>query len=213
MTTSQIACAVIFYLLAAAAIGLALAVVNSKRLLRAAIYLMGVLIASAGLYVMLGAEFLAGIQVLVYVGGIVVLIVFAVMLTRSVDLQLDRPTPARGILGAIASIAFLALTVAVIWTAQWAPKHDLQPPANGVALIGQQLLTYGELPSGEKGYVLPFEVISLLLLAAVIGGIVVARKSPPRNQPFSTGGDLPGEADLQLPRRQSDPEATQEGRK
>ncbi len=93
----------------------ALAVVNARRLLRAAIYLMGVLLASAGLYVMLGAEFLAGVQVLVYVGGIVVLIVFAIMLTRSADLLEDNPSLVRKLLGAVASIGFLLVTVAALW--------------------------------------------------------------------------------------------------
>jgi NADH-quinone oxidoreductase subunit J len=188
---------VLFYGIGAAAVVLALAVVTSRRLLRAAIYLMGVLMASAGLYLMLGAEFLAGIQVLVYVGGIVVLIVFAIMLTRSAELQVDNPSPLRKILGVIAAAGFLVLIVMAFRGTEFPLRRGGPAPLNEPAAIGRQLLDFG-----PEGYVLPFEVVSVLLLAAVIGGIVVARKTPPRGQPFTSGGDLPGEAEFHPPRTQ-----------
>jgi NADH-quinone oxidoreductase subunit J len=197
--TSDAAYTVLFYVIGAAAIVGALAVVNTRRLLRAAIYLMGVLMASAALYVMLRAEFLAGIQVLVYVGGIVVLIVFAIMLTRSADLQVDNPSPLRKVLGAVGSIGFLVLAAAALWATDFPIKEGVPASPEGPRVIGRQLLDFG-----AGGFVLPFEVVSLLLLAAIIGGIVVARKTPPRDQPFTSGGDLPGEADLVRPRRQRD---------
>jgi NADH-quinone oxidoreductase subunit J len=190
---------ILFYVLGAAAVLLALAVVNSRRLLRAAIYLMGVLAMSAGLYILLGAEFLAGIQVLVYVGGIVVLIVFAVMLTRSADLLVDKPTIGRMVLGGVASISFLVLSSLILWFSNFQPRPGGAAPADNTLAIGRQLLD-----TGAGGYVLPFEIISLLLLAAIIGGIVIARKTPPRNQPFTSGGDLPGEVTAHFPRSQSD---------
>ena len=188
---------VLFYVLGAAAILLALAVVNARRLLRAAIYLMGVLLMSAGLYVLLDAEFLAGVQVLVYVGGILVLIVFAVMLTRSADLLEDNPSLRRKVLGAVASIGFLILMAAVFLTTPFKPLAEGAPPKDDALVIGRRLLD-----QGPDGYVLPFEIVSVLLLAAVIGGIVVARKTPPPEQPFTSGGDLAGEADLVLPKSQ-----------
>ena len=85
---SDAAYTLLFYAISIITIVFALAVTMSRSLLRAAVYLMMVLLTSACLYIMLDAEFLAGIQVLVYVGGIVVLIVFAVMLTRSAELRL-----------------------------------------------------------------------------------------------------------------------------
>jgi len=185
---------VVFYLIAALAVVMSLAVVNAWKLLRAAIALMGVLSMSAGLYVLLDAEFLAGVQVLVYVGGIVVLIVFAIMLTRSADLLQDNPTPMRKILGAIVSIAFLALTAGVFRSSPFLQSPAARPSGDNTMLIGQKLLDYG-----PAGYVLPFEVISLLLLIAIIGGIVVARKTEPEGQPFTTGGDAPGEAEFLVP--------------
>jgi len=183
--------------LSVVAVLLALLVVNTRRLLRAAIWLMGVLVASAGLYAMLGYEFLGGVQIMVYVGGIVVLIVFAIMLTSSADLMEDNPAIMRKIVGAIASIGFLATTVAALMSSQFPLLRGGIQPGNDVAALGQKMLDYG-----PRGYVLPFEIISLLLLAAVIGGIVIARKVPPTDQPFTTGGDLPGEADVSRPRQQ-----------
>ena len=188
---------VMFYVLAVLAVLFALLVVNTRRLLRAAIWLMAVLVSSAGLYAMLGYEFLGGVQILVYVGGIVVLIVFAIMLTSSADLLEDNPAPRRKITGAIASIGFLAVTLAALMSSSFPLLRGGIQPGNDAAALGQKLLDYG-----ARGYVLPFEIISLLLLAAVIGGIVIARKVPPADQPFTTGGDLPGEADATRPNEQ-----------
>jgi len=188
---------ILFYVIASVSIVFAIGVTLSPRLLRAAVYLMGVLLMSAGLYVMLGAEFLAGIQVLVYVGGIVVLIVFAVMLTRSGQLQQDNPPLRRKILGILASAAFAMMTGWIGWTSAFAISKEAAVPAVNTEAIGMKLLD-----TGSNGYVLPFEIISVLLLAAMIGGIVVARKTPPCEQPFTTGGDLPGEAQVNLPRSQ-----------
>ena len=199
MTPQDAANTILFYVLGAAAVLLALALVNTRRLLRAAIYLMGVLAASAGLYILLGAEFLAGIQVLVYVGGIVVLIVFAVMLTRSADLLVDKPTLGRMVLGGATSIAFLILSATTLWFSDFGVIQDGAAPKDNTLAIGKQLLD-----TGAGGYVLPFEIISLLLLGAIIAGIVIARKVPPRNQPLTSGGDLPGEVTARLPRSQKD---------
>src|SRR5512140_227332 len=110
---------ILFYLIASISIAFAIGVTISPRLLRAAVYLMGMLLMSAGLYVMLGAEFLAGIQVLVYVGGIVVLIVFAVMLTRSGQLQQDNPPLRRKVFGILASLAFAVITGYVCWNSKF----------------------------------------------------------------------------------------------
>ncbi|MGK5087698.1 NADH-quinone oxidoreductase subunit J [Bdellovibrionota bacterium FG-2] len=168
----------LFYLFSAIAVFCALATVCTPRILRAAIYLMGVLGVSAGFYILLGAEFLAGVQILVYVGGIVVLLVFAVMLTRSSSLLEQRPTLSRRLVAFLLSASFFGISVGIFvnstfntpgntLTAQTGQIHD------STAAIGRAFLD-----QGEKGFVLPFEIISLLLLAALIGGIVIARKTP-----------------------------------
>ncbi len=192
---------VIFWAVASATVLLALAVVNTRKLLRAAIALMGALSSTAGLYAMLDAQFLAGVQVLVYVGGIVVLIVFAIMLTRSGELLEDNPTFQRKIMGAILSISFLALSGTAVWVSPFAAAAAGKPTSNDALSIGTALLD-----QGPGGYVAPFEVISLLLLAAMLGGIVIARKTPPPDQPFTSGGDLPGETDVYRPLGQRDAE-------
>ncbi len=191
--------ALLFWTAAAAVVLLALAVVSVRKLLRAAVALMGVLSATAGLYVMLDAQFLAGVQVLVYVGGIVVLIVFAIMLTRSGELLEDVPTMKRKVLGAAVAACFLALSGAALWNTPFkvTPAQNHHP--DEALEIGLALLD-----AGPNGHVLPFEVVSLLLLASMIGGIVIARKTPPPDQPFTSGGDMPGETDVRPPLSQRD---------
>src|SRR4051812_43345511 len=114
MENQAIVSNILFYLFAAFSICLAILVVTSRRILRAAIYLMCVLGASAAFFVLLGAEFLAGVQILVYIGGIVVLLVFAVMLTRSVELLEERPTMVRKLLGGLAALAFFGTTTMIL---------------------------------------------------------------------------------------------------
>ena len=161
----------VFYLLAAISLTLAWSVVTGRRILRAAVALMGVLAASAGLYVLLDSPFLAGVQVLVYVGGIVVLLVFAVMLTRTTELLEDTPKRSRQLLGGTVATAFFLLSCHAM-TAESLSGRLLSPlPKNDVAAIGRAFLD-----TGANGYTLPFEVVSLLLLTAMIGGIVIARK-------------------------------------
>lgn len=163
----------LFYGFALASICLALLVVTSRRILRAAVYLMGVLAVSAAFFVMLGAEFLAGVQILVYVGGIVVLLVFAVMLTRSVGLLEDAPGLLRKSLAFLAAAAFFAASFAIFFVSEFPLMKNGAAPGNNVAALGLKLLD-----NGNEGFVLPFEIVSLLLLTAVIGGIVIARKTP-----------------------------------
>jgi NADH-quinone oxidoreductase subunit J len=161
----------LFYIFAVSAIALAVMLVTTRKILRAAIWLMGVLFCSAAFYVLLDAEFLAGIQVLVYIGGIVVLLVFAIMLTSSFELLDDRPSAFRKIIGVIVAGGFFAGTALALLSTRFPVKPFDGQSISEVTKIGKLLLSYG-----PGGYVLPFEVISILLLAALIGGIVVARK-------------------------------------
>lgn len=167
------------YGIAVTAVGFAVAVVTTPRILRAAVYLLVVLLAVAGAYVMLGAEFLAGVQALVYVGGIVVVIVFAVMLTSSVELR-EAPPPAwRRLLAGLAALGFFGASAAAVLQPPFAAPRAPTAPGNTSA-IGEALLDYG-----PAGYVIPFELISLLLLSAAIGGIVIARRVQPAKAPAS----------------------------
>jgi NADH-quinone oxidoreductase subunit J len=156
----------------------AVATVATKHILRSAISLMAVLLLSAGLYLLLGAEFLAGVQVLVYVGGVVVLLVFAVMLTKTEALNEDRPSLTRKALGFFSAASFFTVSA---WAMNDVPVMSAtieNTPLAGVKEIGRAFLDYT-----ASGYVLPFEVISLLLLAVLIAGIVLARKDGLTDEP------------------------------
>jgi NADH-quinone oxidoreductase subunit J len=164
---------ILFYVLAFVAIGFALLAVNTQHVLRATLYLMIVLIMTAGLYLLLGFEFIAGVQILVYVGGIVVLLIFAVMLTHSQALLDDTAPPRRKVLGMITACGFFVVSSAVLLSTEFPQSPAPLSAAAQIPEIGRKMLDFG-----SSGYVAPFEVISLLLLAAVLGGIVIARKVP-----------------------------------
>ena len=163
---------IIFYLLALSSVVAAIATVTTPRLLRAAVYLAVVLVTSAGFYLFLGFEFLAAIQILVYVGGIVVLFVFAVMLVSTAGFMENVPSLRRRIIGFISAALFFTVTTSLFWLTDFNLSVPTEPE-NEVNMLGLKLLDYG-----ADGYVLPFEIISLLLLAAAVGGIVIARKIP-----------------------------------
>ncbi len=164
----------LFFFFAGVALFFAVAAVTTLRILRAAVYLMIVLISTAALYVLLGANVLAGLQVLVYVGGIVVLLVFAVMLTQTNELLEKNPTLLRRLCGFIGAVFFVVTASAALLAGHFKQAPPEAIAAADPAAIGRSFLNYG-----QSGYALPFEIISLLLLAAIIGGIVIAtRKSP-----------------------------------
>ena len=167
----QVVGTVLFYLFSLTTIIAAIAVVRTQRILRGAIYLAGTLVASAALYLLLGFEFLAGIQILVYVGGIVVVIVFAIVLTSSVDHMETHPSKYRQLLGLFTSALFFVSTSFAFATTAFSVKPEGSTSINNVSELGRKFLDYG-----PEGYVLPFEIISLLLLASMIGAIVVVCK-------------------------------------
>lgn len=164
----------LFYIFACLTIFFAIAAVTTTRILRAAVSLMIVLLGTAALYVLLGVHFIAGIQVLVYVGGIVVLLVFAVMLTQTNELIEKPASISRRILALLGASLFAGTTISVLLAENFKITHSDHVAASEASALGRRFLDYG-----EGGYAIPFEVISLLLLAAVIGGIVIANKKSP----------------------------------
>lgn len=161
---------IIFYILAAAIIVFSLFSVTSLRILRAAVYLFLVLISIAGLYFMIGYTFLGAVQLTVYAGGIVVLIIFSILLTEQIDSRMPAPKVSRMILSGITAAIGAALSIFAITSHVFETSPELTD-AGTVENVGKRLLSYG-----EGGYVLPFEVISILLLAAMIGAIVIAKR-------------------------------------
>lgn len=158
--------AILFYILAAVTILSAAMVAFSRNILYSAFSLLGAFAGAAGLYVFLGADFVAGVQILIYVGGILVLLLFAVMLThRIADVEITNRSV--GTIPAIAVVAvFLGLLIQSIRETPWAKAKEVtHAPTAGA--IGDLFL---------RDYLLPFELASLVLLAALIGAVVLSRK-------------------------------------
>ncbi|GAA1809147.1 NADH-quinone oxidoreductase subunit J [Luedemannella flava] len=151
--------------LGAVTVGAGALVVGTRHVVRAGLWLVVALGAVAGIYLALGAELVAWVQVLIYVGAVVVLLLFAVMLTRApigASDDLDRSRWAGALVGAGAGLGLGALFVdAYRWT-----TIPAGVPGGGADAIGAALFT---------DWVLPFEVVSVLLLAALVGAIVVSR--------------------------------------
>ncbi|MBB2909132.1 NADH-quinone oxidoreductase subunit J [Streptosporangium becharense] len=157
---------ILFLLLGAVAVGSALLVVTTRQLVHAALWLVVCFGALAGCYLILTAEFVAWVQVLIYVGAIVVLLLFGIMLTRApigraADLD-SRNRPA----AAVVAIATAAVLVTVVIDGFHLAYAPLEPGAGAAAELGSSIF---------RNWVLPFEVLSVLLLAALIGAIVLSR--------------------------------------
>ena len=156
-----------FWILASLAVISAAAVVLLKDLFRASLFLVLSFLSVAGIYIVLQADFLAVAQVLIYVGAISILLIFAIMLTR--DTQRGNPSNRLSVPGAfLAGVVFSAIIVA-IFTTDW-PLSSETPPDSTTELLAEALF---------NKFVLPFEVASVLLLAAMIGAIVIARQRGP----------------------------------
>lgn len=156
-------------LLGVVALGSALLVVTTRHLVHAALWLVVTLGALAGCYLLLAAEFLAWVQVLIYVGAVVVLVLFGLMLTRapigpSEDLDAG---PLQRVAAAGVALAVAGVLVAVVLDAFAAARIELGPANPGSAeSTGEAVFRH---------WVLPFEALSVLLLAALIGAIVLSR--------------------------------------
>lgn len=145
----------------------ALRLVTSRNVVHAALWLVVTLSAVAAVYLLLGAEFLAWVQVLVYVGAIVVLLLFALMLTRA-PIGRDALDNGQRALAAVVSLAVLA-GLLVLLAATFGSRR-IPPHASATAALGTAIF---------RGAVLPFEVVSVLLLAALVGAIALARREEP----------------------------------
>jgi NADH:ubiquinone oxidoreductase subunit 6 (subunit J) len=156
----------IFYILAAFTVWAAAVVVLGKNIVRAAVALIFSFCGMAALYVLLDAEFLAAVQVLIYVGGITILLLFAIMLTSGISSTTARVVNDQTLLSAVAAIGLLIGLI-------YATTHGIAvlsgPPRlpETAPFLGRALLTT---------YALPFEAVSILLLAGMVGAIILARK-------------------------------------
>lgn len=192
----------LFWVYAFATCGCAIAVVMSQNVVRMAFWLILSLGSSAGLFFLLGADFVASAQLLVYVGGTLVLLVFGVMLTASGPFMSIKTSPGEGLLGGIIGLALLGALGITVTSVDW----EMQSPATigqgrfspgmiveskfsqsetgnsarslGLALLGSRPDKDLGRPSNSKmtpGYLLPFEIVSVHLLVVLIGAAYLAR--------------------------------------
>ena len=156
--------AIAFWILAVLAVGSSAAVVIIRDIFRAALFLILSFLSIAGLYIVLQADFLAAAQILIYVGAISILLIFAIMLTR--DTQRGNPSNKFLIPGLFLAGIILSAIVVAIFTTDW-PQSPTSPPDANTQLLAEALF---------NKFVLPFEVASILLLSAMLGAIVIARE-------------------------------------
>ena len=159
---------IIFYSLALIMIVFAIASVTSRKMLRSVIYLLFVLCGIAGVYFLIDYNFLAAIQLTVYAGGIIVLIIFSVILVHHIEMELEIAKISKQILVGLACLIGLGIFLTTIYSYEFdVVENSLTTTTSD---IGMKLLSYE-----AGGFILPFEVISVLLLAAMVGAIVIAK--------------------------------------
>jgi NADH-quinone oxidoreductase subunit J len=177
---------VFFYLYALVACVFAVAVVLSNNIVRMAFYLILSLGATSGLFFLAGADFVGAMQIMIYVGGTLVLLIFGVMLTAKGPFITMKTSAGEWILGAIVGGSLLAVLLAAATSVRaWQSAPDLaqQSPVTatrlGMALVGARVDKLQESDTtqrrGMSGYLLPFEIVSVHLLVVLIGSAYLAR--------------------------------------
>ena len=157
---------VVFWILAVGMVLAAIGVVRSQNVVHAALYLVVVLGGGAAQYILLAAEFVAWVQVLIYIGAVIILFLFGIMLTRApmrgeTDLDNDQRWPA-----AVVSL-FLVGVLATLLVDAFSDKEIVLKSPTQTEAVADAIF---------KVYVVPFEVVSILLLAALVGAVVIARR-------------------------------------
>ena len=165
---------IMFVIFSAMIVVFSILTVTSRRILRAAVYLLFVLVSTSGLYFMLNFQFLAAVQLSLYAGGIVVLIIFSILLTSHISQKFESSGWKKNIFSALAALTGAILSIITILDYKFSATTEAAKEVN-MRLIGKSLLSVD-----YDGYVLPFEVISVLLLAAMVAAIVVAKKGSPK---------------------------------
>lgn len=159
---------IIFYIIAIIMILSAIAAVSSRKILRAVIYLLFVLIGISGIYFLIDFSFLAAVQIIVYGGGVIVLFIFSVLLIHHVELELEVTPLRKKIIAGLLCAVGLGITLWAISSYSFNTVNTYK--SIEIKTIGEKLLSYD-----DGGFILPFEVISVLLVAVMIGAIIIAK--------------------------------------
>jgi NADH:ubiquinone oxidoreductase subunit 6 (subunit J) len=162
---------ILFIVFGAVTLGAALMVVIRRNVFHAALFMILSFFGVAGLYVLLEAPFLAAVQLFIYIGGISILIIFAIMLTRD---MMDPSLSGRNRQWIAAALVAAALCAVLVWAVlnlsrPWAAGAPGPVPENSIVVLGTTLVD-------AEGLALPFEVASVLLLVALIGAVTIARE-------------------------------------
>jgi NADH-quinone oxidoreductase subunit J len=162
---------IIFYILATIIVFSTIMAVTTQKIIRSATFLLFVLLGTAGLYFLLDYHFLMAVQIAVYAGGVMVLFIFAILLTNEPGRDVKFEKPGRMFIAAVAACAGLGICGHIVFYNvnkfyTYVTQGEMQMQDIGMAMMG----------TDKYQYLLPFEAISILLLACIIGGIMIARK-------------------------------------
>ena len=162
---------VVFYFLAVFISVCSILTVTTRHMVRSATYLLFTLFGTAGIYFLLGYTFLGSVQIMVYAGGIVVLYVFSILLTSGEGDRTTKLKRSKLLAGLGATVGGAIIVVFITLKHKYLVTTDLVPLEINIKTIGHSMLS-----SDKFGYLLPFEAVSILLLACIVGGLVIARK-------------------------------------
>ncbi len=168
---------IFFSILCAAMLGLAWVTVSARNLFRSALGLLGVLLCTAVLFLLLRAELVALVQVMVYIGGIMIFVLYAVLLTSELGGKMAQPSVLKLVSASAVSVTALCFLVNLAFTTQTYGKSLASDAATSGGIATLQSLGLRLLDAGPDGFLVPFELISVLLLAAMVGAIALARPS------------------------------------
>ncbi len=155
-----------FLILAAVMLISSLAVVLLRNIVHCALFLALSFLSVAGLYVLLNAEFLAAVQILIYAGAVMILMMFAIMLTQRANTEASNPPNSQRLWAGLVAVVLFGIVAAVFSRTSWITGGTV-PTLPNTEVLGRALFDY---------YVLPFEIASVLLLVAMVGAIVIARE-------------------------------------
>src|SRR5579871_7044339 len=180
----------LFYILAGVIVASALLVVTVRNLFHCALALAMTMFGISGIYLYLGWEFLAAVQVLIYVGAVTVLIIFGIMLTRRVMDDTARVMNNQVLISFVEAAAVMVDMFMVVGNSSFqsnnhppeaavsAPVNETQNPEPSAPYVDEVALLAGGLLKPQNGFAFAFEFVSVLLLSALVGAVVVARKDP-----------------------------------
>ncbi len=167
---------ILYFVVALVVVIFSVMTVTTRKILRAATYLLFVLIGTSIFYFQLGYQFLGAVQIAVYAGGIMVLFVFAILLTHHPDAEERLLKSHRRVVGGCVSVAGAVLLILALFNMPLLNGESLQACLAAGKEITMHDIGHAFIGTDRFQYLLPFEAVSVLLLSCIIGGVVVARK-------------------------------------